>query len=255
MSEFVKKTLVGYKETPGGSFDSECSHVILTKREYDDLLHEIESAKQDALNTKYESDRKIQEERDAAAYRVQQAENTAQQRLDGMQGLLDTAEQETSYQRGLNANLLRIAKERANADRKLKPKKEHTGYVVVSSLEKEHRYQTGNRRWHTVTLWETVLQSPYSVDFTEEQARNQIYRDLFPEDGKWLVGRIGITGLYHGSYEAMVTNDKVDADFKQGNVLLRSLQHLKANFRAGYWEISFMHTQPLEVVPPDMRAC
>ena len=92
MSEFVKKTLVGYKETPGGSFDSECSHVILTKREYDDLLHEIESAKQDALNTKYESDRKIREERDAAAYRVQQAENTAQQRLDGMQGLLDTAD-------------------------------------------------------------------------------------------------------------------------------------------------------------------
>lgn len=30
------------------------------------------------------------------------------------------------YLAGLNENLLRIARERANADRKLKPKKEHT---------------------------------------------------------------------------------------------------------------------------------
>lgn len=252
MSEFVKKTLVGYKETPGGSSDPECSHVILTKREYDDLLHEIKLAKQEALNTNYEAERKIQKECEAAAYRVQQAEKSAQERLGLLQGLLDDEEEETAYQRGLNANLLRIAKERANADRKLKPKKEHTGYVVVSSVEKEHRYQTGNRRWHTVMLWETVLQSPYSVDFTEEQARKQIYRDLFPKEDEWLVGRIGITGRYGGSYEALVTND--DADFKSGNVLLGSLQHLKANFRAGYWEISFMHTQALEVVPVDMRA-
>ena len=44
------------------------------------------------------------------------------------------------------------------------------------------------------SLWETVLQSPYSVDFTEEQARYQIHEDLMQhEDGKeWALSRIGI---------------------------------------------------------------
>ena len=255
MSSFVKKTLVGYKNLQGGHSDPECTHVILEIKEYDDLLHEIESVKQETLNTKYAANKKIQEECDAAAYRVQQAEKSAQERLQLMQGLLNDEEQETAHQRGLNANLLRIAKERANADRKLKPKKRHTGYMVVSSSEKEHRYQTGNRKWHRVMLWETVLQSPYSIDFTEEQARMQIYEDLFPEDETWLIGRIGISGRYQGSYEGMLMDEKTDNDFRQRNILIGRLQHLRANFRAGYWEIIFMHTKPLEVVPPDMRAC
>ena len=55
------------------------------------------------------------------------------------------------YLAGLNENLLRIARERANADRKLKPKKEHTGYVVVSSTEKEYRYKINRRDFETAT--------------------------------------------------------------------------------------------------------
>lgn len=34
MSEFVKKTIVGYKDVPGGSSDPDCTHVILTLNEY-----------------------------------------------------------------------------------------------------------------------------------------------------------------------------------------------------------------------------
>ena len=47
---------------------------------------------------------------------------------------------------------------------KLKPKKEHTGYLVVFSGEKEHQFKDGNRRVKRVLLWETVIQSPYVVD-------------------------------------------------------------------------------------------
>ena len=46
-----------------------------------------------------------------------------------MEAALAAERDESAHQRALNANLLRIAKERANADRKLKPKKEHTGYA------------------------------------------------------------------------------------------------------------------------------
>ena len=118
---------------------------------------------------------------------------------------LERAHEEGVYLAGLNENLLRIARERANADRKLKPKKEHTGYVVVSSTEKEYRYKINRRDFETATLWETVLQSPYSIDFTEEQARRQM-RELIGNDGKdiWLVSRLGISASYDGEYEEML---------------------------------------------------
>ena len=48
MSEFVKKTMIGYKELDGGHSDPECTHVILPVKEYDDLLREISQAKQKA---------------------------------------------------------------------------------------------------------------------------------------------------------------------------------------------------------------
>ena len=95
-----------------------------------------------------------------------------------MEEKLTRAEKEVNYQKGLNANLLRISRERANADRSLRPKKEHTGYAVVRSMEKEYRYKISRHSWGKVMLWETVIQSPYSMEFTEEQARKQIRREL-----------------------------------------------------------------------------
>ena len=84
---------------------------------------------------------------------------------------MEEACRKIEYLNGLNKNLLRIARERANADRKLRPKKTHTGYVVLTSSEKEYRYKIMRKETAVAGLWETALQSPYSVDFTEEQAR------------------------------------------------------------------------------------
>lgn len=59
MSEFVKKTMIGYKELDGGHSDPECTHVILTLKEYDGLLREISQAEQKARDEK----RKAEEEK------------------------------------------------------------------------------------------------------------------------------------------------------------------------------------------------
>ena len=107
---------------------------------------------------------------------------------------LEEERRESAYQCGLNKNLLRIARERANAGRKLKS--EHTGYIVTASEEKEYHYYRAGKKWKKGKLWETVRQSYYSVDFTEEEARTQIERDLFPKRETWLIGKIGISGRY-----------------------------------------------------------
>lgn len=58
------------------------------------------------------------------------------------------------------------------------------------SSEKEIRYKTGRNKLLTAKVWETVLQSPYSVDFTESQARQLIEEDLLARK-KWLACRRG----------------------------------------------------------------
>ena len=255
MAEFVKKTMMGYKEVSGGQSDPECTHVILKEKEYSQLLKEKAQAEQESRNTRHDADRAIQRAKSDAQRQVQQIDAEAQQRVSDMEGELATARQEAEYQRGLNANLLRISKERANADRKLKPKKEHTGYFVVSTLEKDYRFKVTTHQWGQARLWETMLQSPYSVDFTEGQARKQIREDLFGEgeDSLWLISKIGVALVYDKRYEDLIRLKEWGTDYKTENIALRRELKLRTNFRAGYWEASFLHTKPLGVVPPEMR--
>jgi len=252
MARFVKDGAFGYKAVPGGQSDPECTHVILTLKEYDKLLQEKARAEQEARSTKYDAERAIDKAKRDASYTAQKAAEEARQTVTGIESALAAERAESDHQRALNANLLRIAKERANADRKLKPKKEHTGYVVATSEEREYRYRDG-KKWKKAKLWETVLQSYYSVDFTEEVARTQIERDLFPKGETWLIAEIGISGRYGGRYEGMIEDTSVSEDFLKHNILLAGQQRLRANFRSGYWELVFMHTKALGVVPPNMR--
>ena len=131
MGEFVRMTLVSYKEVPGGRADPECTHVILTMKEYEEQLRRIAAAEQETQATKREAEKAIRSAKSDAQYKIQIAESEAAEIVADLEGELEKERQESAYQRGLNKNLLRIAKERANADRKLKPKKEHTGYFSV----------------------------------------------------------------------------------------------------------------------------
>ena len=254
MARFVKEGAFGYKDVPGGQFDQECTHVILKLKEYDKLLQEKARAEQGTRDTKYDAERAIEEAKRDARYTAQKAAEEARQTVADMEEALAAEKAESAHQRALNANLLRIAKERANADRKLKPKKEHTGYVVVVSEVREYRYRSG-RKWKKVKLRETILQSHYTVDFSETEVETQIERELFPEDDVWMVSRIGITGRYGGTYEEMIEDSSVDEEFLKRNILLKGQQRLRANFRSGYWEVICLHTKPLDVVPRDMRVC
>lgn len=253
MSEFVKKSTLGYKIVIGGYSDPECTHVILTKEEYDQIQREKAQAEQEKRNTEYEAEKIVKRVQDGALSQIRDAEEEARRKVENIKQELTAEKAENDYQRRLNANLLRISKERANADRNLKPKKEHTGYIVVSSTEKRRRYQDKYRHWKAVTLWETVLQSPYSVDFTEESARKQMLDELFREDekGSWVIQKIGITGNYSGGYAEMIEDTEWRESYHHYNVMLD--RNLKANFRSGYWEIVFMHTKALGVIPKEMR--
>ena len=255
MARFVKDGAFGYKAVPGGQSDPECTHVILTLKEYDKLLQEKARAEQEARNTKYDAERAIDKAKRDASYTAQKAAEEARQTVAGIESALAAEKADSAHQRVLNANLLRISRERANADRKLKPKKEHTGYVVVLSEETDHQYKDGNRHVRRVLLWKTVIQSPYVVDFPEAQVRKQILEELLQEDedGHRLIGRLGINGIYNKGYGSMIEDSRWCADPDKYNLMIKP--KFKANFRDGYWEVICLHTKPLDVVPKDMRVC
>lgn len=254
MARFVKDGAFGYKAVPGGQSDPECTHVILTLKEYDKLLQEKARAEQEARSIKYGAEREIEEAKRTARYTAQKAAEEARQTV-AIELALAAEKADNAHQRSLNANLLRIAKERANADRKLKPKKEHTGYVVVFSEEIDHQYKDGNRHVKRVLLWKTVIQSPYVVDFPEAQVRKQILEELLQEDedGRRLIGRLGINGIYNKGYGSMIEDRRWCAEPDKYNIMLKP--KFRVNFRSGYWEVICLHTKPLDVVPKDMRVC
>ena len=252
MGEFVRKTAIGFREVHGGQSNSDCTHVILTKKEYEEKNERIAKAEREAKEAKLNAKRKIQEERRRSEERLQVVEAALVQREIEMKRSLEAEKKECEIQRGLNVNLLRIAKERANADRRLKPKKEHTGYVVVTSMEKEYRYKDDDGCWEHMTLWETVLETPYIVRFEVPEVK-RLMQELFQcdESGNCIIKRIGITANYESGYADMV-KDREWKDHDQYNVMLE--RRLKANYRTGYWEIIFLHTKPLVSVPVDMMA-
>ena len=249
MAEFVKKTaLGGYKPVAGGPRDTECTHVILTLGEYDGLKREISSAQQAAKNAEYNADKKIHQIQSEAQSRITDAEKKIAKNTAEWEKKLAAEQQESALQRELNANLLRITKERANAERGLKPKKEHNGYVVLTSVEKESRYKDSFGHPRTITLWETAMETPYTVDFEAEQVRS-LLQELFQEDEdeRWPICRIGITGNYPGKYADMIQDKEWREDYEKYNVMLE--RWLRANYRRGYWELVFLHTKPLSVIP------
>lgn len=225
--------------------DKECSHVIQTKQEYETLLDQRDRARREKKEAESNATREISRVKQEAAHEADRAAQRAQAQIDDLLA-------EIADQRALNANLLRISRERANADRGLRPKKVHTGYVVVMSSEKEIRYKTGRNKLLTAKIWETVLQSPYSVDFTESQARQLIEEDLLTRENG-LLAEVGITLICHGNgYEALTEEE----NWKEIKFLHNALfsRQLRANYRAGYWEYIIQHTKPLGIVPTEMRA-
>lgn len=243
-----------YRPVPGGSTDPECTHVILTYGEYDSLVMGRARAEGEASEAKRQAAAAIERVKYDAQEQIERNREECRETIGSIKEELEQARKKAEHFEGLNENLRRMAIERANVDRNLRPKKWHSGYVVVSSTEKAHRYKVDRKTWETAMLWETVLETPYSIDFTEEQAREQT-KELTGNGGKsaWLVARLGINASYAGEYEEMLEDEEWSAQKKKElNIMLK--RRLRANYKTGYWEVIFSHTKPLGVVPADMRA-
>ena len=242
--------MVGYKAVTGGSSDPECTHVILTLDEYEELHQRIRAAINDGKRAKDEAARAAAASAENAAKAVKKIQDDAAQKIEQMQKKVETERAGKEYQIELNQDFKRMSRERANADRGIRPKKERSGYVVLSSRQKKYRYKENRRDWGEVCLWETVIQTPYVVGFSAEQAMTET-QELFARDeqGRWMIGKLGITGEYNGNYEDMLDDPRCAA-WKDYNIIVG--KSFNANAKAGYWEINITHTKPLDNIGTEL---
>lgn len=242
--------MVGYKAVAGGRTDPECTHVILTLDEYNGLYQRIRDAIDDGKRAKEEAALAAATSAANAEKAVKKIQDDAAQKIEQLKNKVETERAGKEYQIGLNLDFKRIARERANADRGIKPKKERSGYVVLSSRQKKYKYKENRHDMAEVYLWETVIQTPYVVSFTADQAMTET-QELFARDEQdnWLIGRLGIAGEYDGKYEDMLADPRCTT-WMDYNIIVEKI--FNANVKAGYWEIIITHTKPLNNIGTEL---
>lgn len=285
MGYFAKKTLTGYKEVPGGYSDPDAEYYIEPMKEYRADVEKVRKAEEDAYKAMRDADEKIKQttrnlNNQLAYYRRQAADDADRkvarveavvtqrdERIRELEKKLAEAEAQLKNERYLNGNLKRIAKERANADRGIKPKKEHDGYLVLSSrqwvehydhelTEEEYnakpeefrsRYRFPYTEHLTADVWKSVIQTPYEASLPLNQIRS-----LVEDYDLWDAGILRDIGCpkmnandINGHYQTFGTND----EGYENNGMYK--WKFVANYKSGFWELEIYTTKSLQV--PEYR--
>lgn len=154
----------------------------------------------------------------------------AKTQLEELQTQLKEAKQYGTDQEILNKNLLRILKERANADRAITPKKQHHGYIILCSQQLNE-----NHKKDGISTWKTQIQTPYPVILKSYEIQGQIFQDFADKD---IFCEMGIVS---------------DCTDKDTDCIAQMQDYLfKANTRTGLWEIE-LYTSGEITIPLNMQ--
>lgn len=160
--------------------------------------------------------------------------------IRGLEAELDDLNNEVEIAQDLNTNLKRICRERANADRGLKPKKQHNGYVALATSSYLERYRTSDREMKEFLAFRTVIQTPYSVKFTMKSVEDMLY-----DDGYICFKRFFGDGWSSIPMGTNANSKSQKLENQEKNYIFR--WNLKASLQKTFWEIEVCHTKPLTV--------
>lgn len=260
MGHYVKKTVTGYKE----SAQTDATHYIQTIEEFNNSVLDKKRVRTELKNvltslplresellSKHEQHiRQLQEEYEQQLFEECERSKKLQDELDAMT-TAKTASDE------LNRNLIRIAKERANAARGITPKAKKDGYLLLSvkqvrdyqeirhDWEMYNKQPSAYRKKHRFTpierlprkAWKLLIQTPYdigaSINAVQQQIIDELQVGIFPD--------IGISGIADNDF--MPTgNDSPCIAYKY---------FFQANLKASLWEVEVYTTA--DVIVPECR--
>lgn len=251
----------------GGASDPELAEVRLTPGEYKKLWQRIQSAEKAAQEATDDADkreivvlreanrqldeykRKVDAAADQKVVAAQSAQQMAEQRASILEAEKSGIEESLKKQQNLNNNLKRIARERANARRGIRPKKEHDGYVVLYSMQWRERYRDSNGEKCVANVWKSVLQTPYDASLPLDAIQDEIWEELIHAVLYPLGFRQAQPVEKNGEYRTWTGEDE-DGIVKELCGLYR--WDCKANYKSGLWELNLYHTKSLRV-PEEYR--
>lgn len=268
MPEFVKKTLAGYKPAGASTLSADVTHVLMPVSEYNDMMkkHRDELFKWEC-NLQKEQERhrdelsdlrrRLEKEYSQKAtrewskhrdelYNKDKVIEARDEEITHLKKKIQDLEQDVLTEKSQNTHFLRIARERGNQDRGITPKKEHHGYIFVSSSQTTERVQVSYARgsWEadrmtvSKSVWKTVLQTPYSILLPIDAIGGTIHDDLM-----WKVlGEMGVdtwTECENGVYP---DDDSVCVMYKW----------IFRTSREGYWEVEVWTTGPVIIREPNL---
>ena len=258
---YTKKTVLGYKELSDKNIE-ETTHVIWPYESFDRFIKQHNNLIEDLnelKNKEIELTKELKEvksdlaKEESYSSRLYNGYNTLKKQNTTLTEKLEKSEEELERISSSRDNLIRQVKERANQERNLYPKKQHTGYCLISSNPKDYKCTVSGSRKKAI-IYETIFQTPYSIDYQYEEVMDLVSDDLsFGELGDRFIDHIGIdeTRDYTRCDDLLEEYRDYEEKLKQENILYA--KNIRMNGREGYWELILQHTMPLPPLPENMR--
>ena len=246
----VINSLFGYRDPKP---DEDFTDVIYTKDEYNHNSQKISDLERTIKSLGKDYDRRVEVYKQSANDKIAEIRAQANERVAEVQIEMNAHKIKADSYENVNRNLIRVAIERANAQRGLTPKKQHIGYIFLSIDEYLYNCecQSATKSNRTVTLklpcFRIWLQSPYQVSFALDSAKTLIYDDFL---GK-LAEKIGVQSFYGDGFGDYDENEVRQIWNSHENFMFKMAY--RANFQRGFWEIDCL-SRHMVGVPTDMSA-
>jgi len=213
----------------------------LTKEEYENLIRELRLAKymQSEAETKLEDLKESHEleikeliEKFNSEYKLacQNAEAEIQEQLHKEQSAKMRYQQIAKTESELNRNFKRIARERANKNRKIN--KNEPGYLFISWNPFTYQLKN-NGSSSSVPLFTVNIQTPWDCSFSLEEVDRLVLSDVYHKNlilSKDLAVEFYIENI--SLDEALQSEDNIDK--------LILTRKYRSNVKSGLWEVTFI---------------
>ena len=271
----MKKNNLGLLvESSDPILNSDTVEIRLSADEYQNVLYqmqllqqELKEANENLILAKKQSTQDFEEKlhyfKEKAAQKMFELQKEANDKIKSALDAKAAAEDQLQNQIELNDNLKRIARERANAARKIPCKKQHDGYLVLSCRQWTEHYlhelseeeyaekPVEFRNSHsfpclehkTAQVWKSILQTPYDANIPLYNIQ-----ELIEENDLWdkgILKDVGCTQMNESSINGYYQVFTQKEGSKECNGLYK--WSYIANYRSGFWEMELYTTQCLQV--------
>lgn len=230
--ERVVKSFTGYSKE---KLDKPATHIIMTVYEYEEMKKDLRYAQNEAREIKEKSEAEIEMYKLKTNKIVSDEKENAKKVVEAFQNEFNKAKNEIDRLNDLNNNILRINKEYANSKRGLKPKKIHSGYVVLDSEQYTYNFRYwSNGRFLTSAYdcWKVRIQSPYNPSIKYTTISETIQNDLFKVFGYNL-------GIEYLTNVEKLSLGEFDKKYKEDRNFIFKTWY-KANNKNGFWEVVYL---------------